>query len=292
MLGRTGRVQLGTNIIAAFARSPTAIAHAAWDLQLLSKGRFILGLGSQVKGHMERRFGVPWTAPAPKMREMVQALRAIWDVWQKGGTLAVQGKHYQLSFMPQAFSPGPMPYTPPPIYLAATKPHMCRVVGEVADGILLNPVNTVRYLRELVLPHIADGVAKAGRSPSSVTVIANVFFAAGKNKAELKEEKEALRRWVAFYSSPRTYAGVLALHGWQDVADRLYRTSVEGDTAALTHSLPDEVLEEMAIIGEYDEVGERIKRRFGGLVQQVIPFPLTLHPKNLELWRRLVRDLE
>jgi probable F420-dependent oxidoreductase len=280
----TRRISLGTSIALAFTRSPTTLAYTAWDLQGVSKGRLLLGLGSQVKGHIERRFGMKWDPPAPKMRETVLALRAVWDSWQKGTKLDFRGRFYRLDLMTPFFNPGPVEHPSIPVYLAAVNAGMCRAAGSVADGVHVHPLHTVRYLREVIHPAIAAGAAKAGRKKEEITVAASVFAAVGETEQEVKNVREAYREQMAFYASTRSYRKVMELHGWGEVSDRLHALSVKGEWGKMASEVSDEMLREMVLEGTWEGVGRAIEERYGSLVDRVrlyLPFD------GDEKWKRL-----
>jgi len=268
----TQRVSLGTAIAVAFPRSPMILAHIAWDLAEASRGRFILGLGTQVKGHNERRFSVKWVSPGPRLREVVLALRAIWDCWQNGTPLNFRGEFYTFTLMTPFFNPGPIHHPKIPIYLAAINPYNCRLVGELADGIQIHPFHSVTYLRERVLPHIAEGLQKSGRSREDVTLAAPVFIVTGKSTREIEQEKRSVKSQMAFYASTRTYQPVLDAHGWGDLAARLHRKSVEGDWTGMADVITDEMLEVYAVMGPLDEIAARLRQRYEGLVDRLSPY--------------------
>jgi probable F420-dependent oxidoreductase len=271
----TKRIGLGTSIALAFTRSPTTLAYTAWDLQGVSKGRFLLGLGSQVKGHIERRFGMKWDPPAPKMKETVLTLRAVWNSWQTGTKLDFRGRFYRLDLMTPFFSPGPIEHPSIPVYLAAVNVGMCRAAGSVADGVHVHPLHTVRYLREVIHPAIAAGAAKAGRKREDVTLAASVFAAVGETEQEVRNVREAFREQIAFYASTRSYRMVLELHGWGDVCERLHTLSVRGEWGRMAPEVSDEMLHEMVVDGTWDELGSAIRSRYGTLVDRVrlyLPF--------------------
>ncbi|MBI4339616.1 MAG: TIGR03617 family F420-dependent LLM class oxidoreductase, partial [Chloroflexi bacterium] len=226
-LEHTQRIQVGTSVAMAFPRSPMVVAYTAWDLQRMSGGRFELGLGTQVKGHNERRFSVKWTAPAPRMRDYIGSLKAIWDCWQHGGPLQYEGQHYAFSLMTPEFNPGPIEAPPPPVYVAAVGPAMCRMAGEAADGLLMHSFNTRRYTEEVVLPMVEQGAKRAGRSASDVMVSSGGMIATGASEAEVHAARENSRRRIAFYGSTRTYKGVLDLHEWGDTCLRLHELSLK-----------------------------------------------------------------
>lgn len=271
----TKRISLGTSIALAFTRSPTTLAYTSWDLQSLSSGRIILGLGSQVKGHIERRFGMKWERPAAKMREEVRAIRAVWASWQDGARLAFDGEFFRLDLMTPFFSPGPIADPRIPVYIAGVNPMMCQVAGEVADGLHVHPLHTVKYLREVIRPSLDSGLRNSGRERNDVAVAASVFAATGENRGEIDSVKEAYREQISFYASTRSYRKVMELHGWGDICDSLHRLSVKGEWAKMPSVIPDEVLEEFVVEGTWEEVGSRIAERYGSLVDRVrlyLPF--------------------
>ena len=264
----TSRIKLGTSIAVAFPRSPMILAHIAWDLAKASAGRFILGLGSQVKGHNERRFSVKFESPAPKMREVVLAMRAIWDTWQNGTKLDFKGRFFKFDLMTPFFNPGAIEHPHVPIYIAGVNPAMCRVAGEVADGLHVHPFNSPKYLREVVRPAVEEGVAKAGRSAARFTYVTSSFVAIGDTEAELAQQTQAVKQQIAFYASTRTYEPVLAAHGWQDLVPQLHRKSIEGDWKGMAELITDEMLETYAVVGSYATIATRLKERYAGLLDR------------------------
>ncbi|HET7340794.1 MAG TPA: TIGR03617 family F420-dependent LLM class oxidoreductase [Methylomirabilota bacterium] len=264
----TSRIKLGTSIAVAFARSPMVLAHISWDLARASRGRFILGLGSQVKGHNERRFSVKWEAPAPRMREVVQALRAIWDCWQNGTKLNFRGQHYRFDLMTPFFNPGPIPQPTIPVYVAGVNPAMCRVAGEVCDGLHVHPFNSPKYLREVVRPAVEEGQAKAGKRGAPFTYVTSSFVAVGDTEAERATARQAIKQQIAFYASTRTYEPVLAAHGWQDLTPALHRKSVEGDWKGMADLVTDEMVDAYAVTGTWQDIGRKIRERYDGLLDR------------------------
>ncbi|MBM4254619.1 MAG: TIGR03617 family F420-dependent LLM class oxidoreductase [Deltaproteobacteria bacterium] len=284
----TDKLYLGTSIALAFVRSPMNLAYTAWDLQAGSNGRFILGLGTQVKGHNERRYNVKWESPGPKLRELVQALRAIWDCWQNGTKLDFNGKFYSFTLMPPAFSPGKIAHPHVPIYVAGVNPYMCRLAGELADGFHVHPFHSTTYLRNAVLPQIGEGARKAGRSRTDVVVTSSVFAIMGESKKEIDEAREEARRQIAFYASTRTYKPVLDAHGWGDVCLRLHEKTVKGDWAGMPQEISDAMMAEYTITGSPQEMPKLINERYNGLLDRVA-FYYPYHPgQDEKRWRKIV----
>lgn len=282
----TEHIGLGTSIAIAFSRSPTTLAYTSWDLQNLSKGRMTLGLGSQVKGHIERRFGMKWDPPAPKMKDEILAIRSVWKSWQEGTKLDFDGRFFHLDLMSPFFSPDPIRNPRIPIFVAGVNAGMCRVAGEVADGLHVHPLHTLKYLKEVIGPSLEAGARKAGRRRSEVTVAASVFAAVGESRREMDNVREAYREQIAFYASTKSYRKVMELHGWEDVADRLRQLSMAGDWKKMASEVPDDVLDEFVVEGTWKEIGDVIRTRYGGLVDRArlyLPFD------GDENWRTLVR---
>ncbi len=266
---RTERVTLTTAIAVALARSPMTVAETANDLQLVSGGRFVLGLGSQVRVHIERRFSMPWTAPAARMREFIAAVRAIWRSWETGERLAFHGEHYRHTVMTPFFSPGPNPFGNPPVWLAAVGERMARTAGEVADGVIVHSFTTPEYLREVTRPALARGAANAGRDAGSLGVYLPAFVAVGQTQPELDRAIQATRAQIAFYGSTPDYLPVLALHGWEGVHERLNALARRGQWEAMADAIDDDVLTAFACVGSPAEVAAQLKERFGGLATRL-----------------------
>jgi probable F420-dependent oxidoreductase len=287
----TSRLSLGTAIAVAFPRSPIVTAHTSWDLQALSHGRFILGLGTQVRGHIERRFGLKWESPGPKLREYVLALRAIWDCWQHGTPLAFTGTFYRHTLMTPFFSPGPLSYPPPPIYIAGVNPYMCRLAGELCAGFHVHPLHSAKYLREAVLPRIAEGAAKAGRQRHDITLFAPVFVVTGERRSEVEAAKAAVKQQIAFYASTHNYRPVLEMHGWGDLGPRLSQKAAAGDWQGMAAEITDAMVEEFAVVGPVDEIAARLQARYAGLLDR-LAFYHGYHPGERDgFWRRLIDAL-
>ena len=269
----THRVGLGTAIAIAFARSPMILAHVSWDLQKASGGRFVLGLGSQVKAHNERRFSVPWSAPAPRLREVVSALRAIWGAWQERKPLDFRGQSYHFDLMTPFFDPGPIQHPHVPVYLAGVNPQMCRVAGEIADGLHVHSFHSARYLRDCVHPAVQEGLNRAGRSRAEFTFRASTMVVLGDSPEERSRRARAVKQQIAFYASTRTYQPVLAVHGLEDLVPRLHAKSLAGDWEGMTDLISDETLELFAVSGPFEEIGDRIRERYRGLYDRTQLYP-------------------
>jgi probable F420-dependent oxidoreductase len=265
----SSRLELGTGIAVAFARNPMTLANIGWDLQAYSKGRLNLGLGSQIKPHIEKRFGMPWSHPAPRMREFIMAMRAIWDCWQNGTKLDFRGDFYQHTLMTPFFNPGPSDYGPPAVYLAAVGEKMTEVAGEVADGLLIHPFTTEQYLREVSMPALLRGLARAGRSRTDIELSCPAFVITGSNEDEMKATDSLARRQIAFYGSTPAYRGVLDFHGWGGLQPELNTLSKQGKWAEMGDLIDDEVLQAFAILGPPEDVAASVQARFGGIVDRI-----------------------
>jgi probable F420-dependent oxidoreductase len=267
----TERVAMGTGIAVAFARSPMTTASTAHDLQVLSGGRFLLGLGSQIKPHIERRFSMPWSQPAKRMREYVSAMRAIWAAWDDGAKLDFRGDFYQHTLMTPFFAPEPSPWGPPKVYLAAVGELMTRVAGEVCDGLQPHAFTTARYLREVTLPIVHEGLAASGRGPADFSVSFGGFVVTGRTEEELAEAARGTKQQIAFYASTPAYRAVLDLHGWGELGVELNRLSKRGDPRRwqeMGELVDDEVLDAFAVTAEPDALGAAVVERWGGLADR------------------------
>jgi probable F420-dependent oxidoreductase len=261
----TSRVSIATAVAVAFPRSPTVTAHSAWTLQKLSRGRFVLGLGSQVKGHIERRFGLHWSAAGPWLRDYVRAVRAIWDCWQNGTKLDFDSEHYRLNLMVPLFAPAPIEHPQIPIQLAAVNPFMCQVAGEVADGIRAHPIATPGYIRDVMLPAAKKGAMKAGRDFSQFAMCAMPLVATAETEAELAEAVRDVRARVAFYASTPAYLAAFETQGHGGVAKQLQALSRAQRWDEMAALVDDEMLDAYAVIGTHDEIAAKLKARFAGL---------------------------
>ena len=266
----TSRVTLETRVTIAFPRSPMVLAYSARDLQDFSGGRFRLGLGTQVKGHIQRRFSTEWDSPGPRMREYVQSLHAIWGAWQTGERLEYHGEYYNFSLMTPFVSPGRSEQPEPPVFISAVNPYNCRVAGEVCDGVALHPLTTSKYLKEVINPNIADGAARSGRDPKSVNLSNSSFVITGPNQAAINAKKEAVKKQIAFYCSTRSYSKILDVQGFQDLGVWLHEMSLKQQWDQMAELITDEILDAFAVVGGYSEIPGLMKERFDGLLDEVV----------------------
>lgn len=286
----TSRIELGTAIAVAFPRSPMVVAHTAWDLQEQSGGRFSLGLGSQVKGHNERRFSVPWGPPVPRLREYVEALRAIWRCWEKRESLSFEGEHYRFSLMTPEFAPRPSGQPRVPVSVAAVRPAMMTMAGRVCDGVKLHGFATRKYLEEVALPALRRGLEKSGRRRESFEVSGGGFIATGADEAEVAAAVEMIRYRVAFYGSTRTYHSVFEVHGWEDLGLKLHAMSKRGQWKEMAAEISDDVVRKFAAVGTYDNLKRAVEQRFAGLSDTL----LMLFGPNVPVGRQreILQDLK
>jgi probable F420-dependent oxidoreductase len=265
----TESLELGTGIAVAFARSPMTLANIGYDLQAFSRGRFRMGLGSQIKAHIEKRFSMPWSRPAARMRELILAVRAIWECWNEGTPLEFRGEFYRHTLMTPFFDPGPNPYGTPTIQLAAVGEKMTEVAGEVADGIILHAFTTEQYVREVTLPALERGWAKAGKQRADFEISGPMFVVSGTSDEELELARRGTREQIAFYGSTPAYRGVLELHGWGDLQDDLNRLSKRGEWQAMGDLITDEILETFAVVAAPEDVPKAMIARYGGVVDRL-----------------------
>lgn len=276
-------VELGTSVAIAFARSPMVTAMAAWDLAAANP--VVLGLGTQVRVHAVRRLGAEWDPPAPRLRDYVQAVRAIWSAWQTGEPLRYEGEFYRHTLMTPFFDPGPIASPDIPIYVAGVGPAMLRVAGQVADGLHVHPFHTVRYLDEVVRPTVSAAAVAAGRD-GAVSLAASVLVATGRTESEQRAAVDAVRRQIAFYASTPSYRRVLELHGW-DVGVRLSALARRGRWEEM--AVDDEILDEVAVVGSPDQVGVELRRRYEGRLTRIGVYPAI--DLDDEVWGELLRGI-
>lgn len=282
----TNQLHFGTAIAVAFARSPGNLAYTAWDLAAASSGRFLLGLGTQVRPHIERRFGMPWPdSPAGKLREMIQAMRSLWRTWQGDQELNHRGEHYKLTLMTPFFNPGPIAAPEIPVYLAGVNTGLCRLAGEVADGLHGHPLHTVRYLREAIRPALDAGAERAGRDPNEVELSVTAFVVTSESEAD------EVRSQIAFYASTPSYRPVLELHGWGEAADRLSALARRGDWEQMAAIISDDMLAEFAIVADAEDLGAALRARYDGLVDRLNLYLPFTGRRSEGFWQRIAAQL-
>jgi probable F420-dependent oxidoreductase len=286
----TERVELATGIAVAFARNPMTLANLGHDLQTYSGGRAIVGLGSQIKPHIEKRFSMPWSHPAARMRELILAMRAIWACWNDGVPLDFRGEFYRHTLMTPFFNPGPTGHGPPKVFLAAVGERMTEVAGEVADGILIHGFTTERYVREVTMPAVERGLSAAGRSRDGFEVSGPLFVVTGSSNEEIERAKLATRQQIGFYGSTPNYRGVLDLHGWGELQPELNALSKQGKWVEMGELIDDEMLSTFAVVAAPDAVGAELVRRYGGVVDRCSFYaPYRSDPGQ---WRAVIADLK
>ncbi|MFO7590589.1 MAG: LLM class F420-dependent oxidoreductase [Acidimicrobiia bacterium] len=282
----TETLELGTGIAVAFARNPMTLANIGYDLQVFSKGRFTLGLGSQIKPHIEKRFSMPWSHPAARMRELILAMRAIWACWNDGTPLDFRGEFYRHTLMTPFFVPGPNPYGDPRISLAAVGERMTEVAGEVADGVILHAFTTRRYVEEVTLPALQRGFERSGRSRDDFEISGPLFIVAGNNEEEFVKARAGTKQQIAFYGSTPAYRGVLELHGWGDLQTELNRLSKQGEWVAMGELITDDILEEFAVVAEPEAVPVAMLARYGGIVDRLAFY--APYESDPERWKQVL----
>lgn len=287
----TAEIELGTAVAIAFARSPMLTAQTAWDLQAFSGGRFVLGLGTQVKAHIERRYGMAWDPPVPKLRDYIGAMRAIWAAWQSGGKLDYRGPFYTHTLMTPFFNPGPIAHPHIPIYIAGVNEGLARLAGELCEGFHVHPFHSVRYLQEVVRPQVATGAAKAGRTIGDVTLASSVFIVTGPDEAAMATMRRFAREQIAFYASTPTYRVVLACHGWQDAGEELSRLAAMKRWGEMGRVITDEMLAAFTVEAPLDQLGRALKDRYDGVLDRVCAYmPYAPSPLD-DVWRAVAQEL-
>ena len=286
----TERIELGTAIAVAFPRSPMVQAMTAWDLHKASKGRFILGLGSQIRKHNERRFSVPFDPPGPRMRDMLLAIRHIWDSFDRKHPLDYRGKYYTHDYMQPFFNPGPTGYGQPRLFIAAVGPYMCRLAGEVCDGIHIHPFHTIRYIEEVVKPFVSEGLAKAGRDPATFEYATTAFVLGGSDE-EQAGLANIVRNQIALYGSTPAYRQVFEMHGWDDLQPRLQGLVKKGRLDEAPELVTEEILAEFSVRGSFEEVTERMRAKYEGVVDRVGFYIPVIGGVNEKQWEEVVKSL-
>lgn len=285
----TERVTLGTNLAIAFARSPFVTATASWQLQQASGGRFVLGLGTQVKGHIERRFGLTWESPGPKFREYVEALKALWTAFQSGDRPSFRGDFYTHTVLTPFFDPGPIDQPPPPVWMAAVNTYNAESVGLVGDGILVHPVHSTKYIDEVLFPAIDRGLEGSKRTRDDITVMIPVFLVVGETAEQRKAAAGFVRSQIAFYGSTRTYRRIFETHGWDDVPPKLHELMSNGQIGEMGEQITDEMLDTYAIVGEPGEIVDKVRERYTGVANRLYFYNLFATPQGSD--EGLMKDL-
>ena len=286
---KTSKMTLMTSIAVAFARNPMSLAYLGNDLQLLSQGRFILGLGTQVKAHVERRFSMPWGKPVTRMRETVLAIKDIWRSWDTGEKLNFEGDYYQHTLMNPTFSPGPNPYGPPKIFMAGVGPKMTAAAAEVADGYFVHPFHSARSFDELSLPNIRSGLEQSGKRRDDFVISGQLITATGRNDEELEAAMLSARNQIAFYGSTPAYLPVLAVHGWEDMQATWTALAREGKWMEMAASVTEDMLRAFAVVGTPEEVAAAIKVRCEGKMERISP---VIYKPDAELLIVLLKALK
>ncbi len=264
------QVTLGTGIALAFPRSPAILAYIAWDLARYSQGRFVVGLGTQVKAHNERRLGVKWEQPVAKLREVILAMRAFWECWQNGTKLNFRGEFFKLTLMSPFFNPGPHNYPDIPIYISAVNKNMLQLAGELCQGVHIHPLHTARYIKEYALPQLETGLKKSGRQRAEIELSSTAFVVPTDDAEKAKDYESRARQQIAFYASTPSYRVVMELHGWSDIAEQLGRLAVRGRWTEMPNLVTDEMMDEFVVSGTWAELPARIKAKYsGGLLDRI-----------------------
>jgi probable F420-dependent oxidoreductase len=284
----TDRLVVGTGIAVAFPRSPMITAVDSWELAEMSGGRFVLGLGTQVKAHIVRRYSSEFAPPGPRLREYVLAIKAIFRAFRGDEKLQFEGEHYAFSLLPDMWSPGAIDVPDPPVYVAAFNPWMCRMVGEVGDGIHVHPLHSIRYLREVVRPNLEEGARRAGRDVSDVDVVCPVLTIVGDTEEERATWRERARFQLAFYGSTRTYSSIFEMHGWPGTSERLHELQAKGDFAGMAATMTDEMLDELTVTSDWDGLADAILDRYRDVADRVVCYFATTtwnqDPTQLARW--------
>src|SRR5215210_198142 len=287
----TERIELGTSIAVAFSRSPMETAQTAWDLQDLSGGRFILGLGTQVKAHVKRRFSMPWDRPVARLRDYIDAVRAIWCSFQSGEPLSFEGEFYRHTLITPFFNPGPIEHPEIPIYIAGVNTNLARLAGELCDGFHIHPFHSPEYVRRTVMPAIAEGAEKEGRDPGEVELATAVFVITGESDGEIEEQRAKMRAQISFYASTPTYRTVLEAHGWEKVGEELGKLARDKRWEEMPNLVTDEMLGAFAIEASPGEVGDALRERYEGLIDRVSLYTPFIPGQRDDFWRATVESV-
>jgi probable F420-dependent oxidoreductase len=289
----TTRLNFGTAVAVSFARSPANLAYTAWDLAAQSSGRFILGLGTQVKAHIERRFGVPWPeSPVKKLREQIEVIRTLWDCWQNGTKLNYRGEYYKITLMSPFFQPPPLPMGEGrgegniPIYIAGVNTGLARLAGELCDGFHAHPFHSIRYMKEVMLPAIEEGAKKTNRKREDIAVALSAFI------ATTPEEMNFARMQISFYASTPSYRPVMDLHGWSGIAEQLSVHAAKGEWAEMPMLITDEMLNEFCLVTEEDKLASELKKRYEGIADRLTLYTPFVPGERDEWWKKLAREFK
>jgi probable F420-dependent oxidoreductase len=286
----TREIELGTSVAIAFSRSPMETAQTAWDLQDLSEGRFVLGLGTQVKAHITRRFSMPWDRPAARLREYILALWAIWESFQTEASLQFEGEFYRHTLMTPFFNPGPIESPEIPVYIAGVNTRLANLAGEICDGFHVHPFHSPEYVRKIVIPAITAGAQGVGRDPEQVTLATSAFVISAESEEEAREQRESVRAQISFYASTPTYRTVLEAHGWEDVGEKLGTMAREKKWRGMPALVTDEMLAEFAIEAAPNEIGSALKERYTGLIDRVTLYIPFVPGERDAFWRTVVES--
>jgi probable F420-dependent oxidoreductase len=287
----TREIQLGTSVAIAFSRSPMETAQTAWDLQDLSEGRFLLGLGTQVKAHITRRFSMPWDRPAARLREYILALREIWNSFQTEGPLDFEGEFYRHTLMTPFFNPGPIERPEIPVYIAGVNTRLAKLAGELCDGFHVHPFHSPEYVRRIVKPAIAEGADEAGRDSEQVALATSAFVIAADNEGEATDQRESVRAQISFYASTPTYRTVLETHGWEEVGEKLGTMAREKKWREMPALVTDEMLAAFAVEAAPNELGSALKERYEGLIDRVSLYLPFVPGERDEFWRTALESV-
>ena len=278
----TSKMNFGTAIAVSFARSPGNLAYTAWDLAAQSNGRFILGLGTQVRRHIERRFGMPWPeSPVKKLREQIQVIRAMWDNWQNGTKLNFRGEYYKITLMSPFFNAGAIEHPNIPIYIAGVNTGLAKLAGELCEGFHIHPFNSPRYLKEVILPAIEEGAKRTNRKREDVSVSVTAFVATS------SEEMNFARAQIAFYASTPSYRPIMDMYGWSSVAEQLSRHVAKGEWAEIPMLITDEMLSEFCLVAEENKLADELKKRYEGIADRVTLYPPFVAGEKDEWWKQM-----
>ena len=287
----TKRLDLGTSIAIAFSRSPMTMAQISWDLQELSDGRFILGLGTQVKAHIERRFSMPWGSPAARLKDYILALRAIWQSFQTEDSLDYEGEFYQHTLMSPFFNPGPIDHPEISIYIAGVNTRLARLAGELCDGFHIHPFHTPEYVRQIVKPAIKEGAERKNRNPEEIKLATSVFVITGETEEEVEEQREKMRAQTAFYASTPSYRVVLEVHGWEKVGEELGKLARDKKWDEMPNLITDEMLRTFAVEATLDEVGPALRERYEGLMDRVALYVPFVPGEKDDFWQTTIASV-